>query len=208
LTDHAENLAINGLSRDRVLEERAVIEEVRSDYESLVILHGAELNIDPDGGLDYDDDFLKVFDFTVASVHSHFDLDTDRQTERLVEAARHPAVNVIGHPSGRKIGMRPGIRFDITAVGEAAAAAGTALEINSHLQRLDLSASHLRTAIGIDGLMFSVSTDAHHVRELANRRWGVAQARKGGVSRSRVVNSLPINEFLAWMGAKGNETAD
>ena len=207
LTDHAENLAINGLSRDRVLEEQAAIEEIRSDYPGLVIFHGAELNIGPDGTLDYDDDFLDVFDFAVASVHSHFDLDADRQTDRLIKAATHPAVNVIGHPSGRKIGMRPGIRFDIAAVGEAASAAGTALEINSHLQRLDLSASHLRTAIGIDGLMFSIATDAHHVQELANRRWGVAQARKGAVSPLRVVNSLPIDEFLAWKAKTGSETA-
>jgi DNA polymerase (family 10) len=208
LTDHAEDLAINGLTRDRVLEEQAAINDIRQDYPGLRILHGAELNIGPDGSLDYDDDFLEIFEFTVASVHSHFDLDPDVQTERLIKAAEHPAVRVIGHPSGRKIGTRPGIRFDLAAVGAAAAGAGTALEINSHLQRLDLSASHLRMAIGIDGLMFAVSTDAHHVGELANRRWGAAQARKGGVPPSRVVNSLPINEFLAWNGSRGNAAAD
>lgn len=208
LTDHAEDLTINGLSRDQVLEERSVIEEIRGDYPDLVILHGAELNISPDGSLDYDDEFLGIFDFAVASVHSHFDLDSDSQTERLIKAATHPAVKVIGHPSGRRIGTRPGIRFDLAAVGRAAADAGTALEINCHLQRLDLSASDLRVAIGIDGLMFAISTDAHHVGELGNRRWGAAQARKGGVAPSRVVNSLLIDEFLGWNSRLGNADAD
>lgn len=204
LTDHAEDLAINGLSRERVLEEAIVIADIRGEYPDLEILHGAELNIGPDGGIDYDDEFLEVFDFTVASVHSHFELDEARQTARLIAAINHPAVNVIGHPSGRKIGRRPGIRFDIEEVGRAAAHAGAALEINSHLQRLDLSASHLRSAIGIEGLLFAVSTDAHHVSELSQRRWGVAQARKGGVAPSRIVNSLPIGEFRAWIARKSD----
>lgn len=208
ITDHAENLAINGLSRDRVLEEAEAIETIRSDFPELVILHGAELNIDPDGGIDYDDDFIGIFDFAVASVHSHFDLDPDRQTQRLILATGHRAVNVIGHPSGRKIGTRPGIRFDITAVGQAAADNDVALEINSHLQRLDLSASHLRTAIGIEGLMFAISTDAHHTTELSQRSWGVAQARKGGVAPSRILNSLPIGEFRAWIGRKRHLSSD
>ena len=207
ITDHAENLAINGLSRERVLEERDAIAEARKRYPELSILHGAELNIAPDGSVDYDAEFLEVFDFTVASIHSYFDLSKEAQTQRLMAAIANPSVNVIGHPSGRKIGSRPGVRFDIEAVAEAAAIHGTALEINSHLQRLDLSSTNLRQAVAVDGVMFAVSTDAHHTSELANDVWGMAQARKGGVPISRIVNSLPKSEFMAWIGAHGSTAA-
>jgi DNA polymerase (family 10) len=204
ITDHAEDLAINGLSRERVLEEQSVLEDARKRFKKLTILHGAELNIGPDGGVDYDPEFLEVFDFTVASIHSHFDLDENKQTDRLITAMKNKAVTVIGHPSGRKIGRRPGVRFNVEAVATSAAETGTALEINSHLQRLDLSSSHIRTAVGIEGVMFAVSTDAHHTTEIANSRWGAAQARKGWVPANRVVNSLPIGEFRAWMTRKRN----
>lgn len=202
LTDHAEDLTINGLSRAEVLEEADAIEAQRQRRPDLEILHGVELNIGPDGSVDYDPDFLTTFDFGVASIHSHFDLPQAQQTERLLAAIANPAVNVIGHPSGRKIGRRPGASFDADAVFAAAAETGTAIEINCHLQRLDLAASLLRTAVRVEGLMFAISTDAHHTTELANARWGVAQARKGLVAADRVLNSLPKAEFLAFVGAK------
>ena len=202
LTDHAEDLTINGLSREQVLEERTEIERQRDRLPNLTILHGAELNIGPDGGLDYDPEFLEGFDFGVASIHSHFDLTRDEQTDRLLAAIANPAVNVIGHPSGRKIGRRPGVVFDSDAVFVAAAETGTAIEINSHLQRLDLAAPLIRAAMQVEGLMFSIATDAHHTSELANIRWGVAQARKGWVPVSRVLNCLTLTEFSAFVAAK------
>lgn len=202
LTDHAEDLAINGLSRDEVLREAEAIAEERARLPGLEILHGVELNIGPDGSIDYDPEFLTTFDFGVASIHSHFDLPQADQTERLLAAIANPAVNVVGHPSGRKIGRRPGAVFDTDAVFSAAAETGTALEINAHLQRLDLSAPLIRAAMAHDGLVFAVSTDAHHTTELANARWGVAQARKGLVPASRVLNTLPKPEFLAFVEAK------
>ncbi|MDA2979172.1 MAG: DNA polymerase/3'-5' exonuclease PolX [Actinomycetota bacterium] len=207
ITDHAENLAISGLSRERVLEERDAIAEARKRYPELTILHGAELNIAPDGSVDYDAEFLELFEFTVASIHTYFDLSNEAQTKRLVAAIANPAVNVIGHPSGRKIGSRPGVRFDIEAVAQAAASHGTALEINCHLQRLDLSATNLRKAMAVEGVMFAVSTDAHHTSEFANVEWGMAQARKGGVPISRILNSLPKSEFTAWIGKNGSTSA-
>lgn len=202
ITDHAENLTINGLSRAEVLAERGEIDVHRDRLPALEILHGVELNIGPDGSIDYDPEFLTTFDFGVASIHSHFDLSQTEQTERLLRAIANPAVNVIGHPSGRKIGRRPGATFDSNAVFAAAAETGTALEINCHLQRLDLAAPLIRSALLVEGLMFSVSTDAHHTSELANARWGVAQARKGLVPVERVVNSLPKGEFLAFVATK------
>ncbi|MGI9643473.1 MAG: DNA polymerase/3'-5' exonuclease PolX [Acidimicrobiia bacterium] len=202
LTDHAEDLVINGLSREEVLEERAEIEAQRQRLPDLTILHGAELNIGPDGGIDYDPEFLAGFDFGVASIHSHFGLPEAQQTERLLSAIANPAVNVIGHPSGRKIGRRPGAVFDADAVFAAAAETGTAIEINCHLQRLDLAAPLIRRAMTQSELMFSIVTDSHHTTELANLRWGVAQARKGWVPASRVLNCLTMPEFGAFVAQK------
>jgi DNA polymerase (family 10) len=204
ITDHAEDLVINGLSRERMLEQRALIEDVQPNYPSLVVLHGAELNIGPEGSIDYDVEFLSGFDFGVASIHSHFDLPEVEQTERLLTAIRNPAVTVVGHPSGRQIGRRPGVRFDADAIFNAAAANDTALEINSHLHRLDLAAPLLRRAVETTDVMFAISTDAHHTSAYSNVQWGIAQARKGWVPKERVVNALDTGHLLEWIAQKRN----
>jgi DNA polymerase (family 10) len=204
ITDHAEDLTINGLSRERMLEQRVLIDKIRSDYPSMKILHGAELNIGPDGSIDYDEEFLAGFDFGVASIHSHFDLSQQEQTNRLITAIRNPAVNVVGHPSGRRIGRRPGVDFDPDAVFAAASSNNTALEINSHLHRLDLSAQLLRRAVQTSDVMFAISTDAHHTSAYTNVQWGIAQARKGWVPAERVVNTLDASPFLAWVEMSRN----
>jgi DNA polymerase (family 10) len=200
ITDHAEDLTMNGLSRADMLDQHAEIEALRAVRPEMAILHGVELNIGADGSIDYDAEFLELFDIGVASVHSHFDLDPAAQTGRIIAAMENPAVTVIGHPTGRKIGSRPGITFDLDAVLEAAAATGTALEINSSLQRLDLQANFLRRAVDMPGVQFVISTDSHHTSGFANLRWGVSLARKGWVDVSSVLNSLPKSEFLAVLG--------
>jgi DNA polymerase (family 10) len=148
---------------------------------------------------------LELFDIGVASVHSYFDLDTTAQTARIIAAMENPAVTIIGHPTGRKLGSRPGIMFDLDAVLEAAVATGTALEINSSLQRLDLSANFLRRAVEVQGVRFVISTDSHHASGLVNMKWGVSLARKGWVKASSVLNSLPKDEFLAVLGLHGTD---
>ena len=202
ITEHGEDLAINGLSREEVLAEREVIELLREQHPALTILHGAELNIGPDGRLDYDAEFLMRYDWCVASVHSHFDLEQSQQTERVLRAIAHPAVSVIGHLTGRRIGKRPGIEIDADAVFEAAAATATGIEINSHLDRLDVPSDMLRRARTVPDLRFVISTDAHHTNEFANIRWGVANARRGWIERSAVANALPADLFLKWAAKK------
>ncbi|MFQ5555703.1 MAG: DNA polymerase/3'-5' exonuclease PolX [Acidimicrobiia bacterium] len=201
-TEHAEDLAVNGLSRSEVREEGERIAALREEYPDLILLHGAELNIGRDGGLDYDDDFLMEFDWCVASVHSHFDLDEVEQTERVLRAIAHPAVNVIGHLTGRRLGRRPGIDLDVGAVFAAAAATGTAIEINSHLDRLDAPAELIRRGRDVPDLRFVISTDAHHVSELDSMTWGVSNARRGWLERAAVANTWPAARFLTWAGAK------
>ena len=201
ITDHGEDLTINGASREAMLAQREQIARLREEYAPMVILHGVELNIGPNGGIDYDDEFLGGFDWGVAAVHSHFDLDPVRQTDRIVAAMQNPAVNTIGHPTGRRIGMRPGIEFDLDAVLEAAESTRCALEINCHLDRLDLPAGLLRR-VGDREVLFTISTDAHDTRELGNLRWGVRNARRGWVTANRVANSWDGGRFTAWAAAK------
>lgn len=201
VTDHAENLAINGASREEMLAQRRRIAALQEDYPGMRILHGAELNIAPDGSLDYDRDFLMGYDWCVASVHSYFDLPAAEQTERLAAAIRHPAVNAVGHLLGRRIGRRPGIEVDVEAVLDAAESTGTAIEINSHLDRLDAPVEVLWQARDRPGVRFVVSTDAHRVGELAQSRWGVLQAQRGWVDKSKVANTWPLGRFLDWVRA-------
>jgi DNA polymerase (family X) len=200
ITDHGEDLRLNGVDRASMLAQREEIAALVADRGDITVLHGCELNIAVDGALDYDDGFLAAFDWTVASVHSHFDLDEAQQTERVLTAVAHPAVNAIGHLTGRRIGKRPGIELDLEAVLAACAETGTAIEINSHLDRLDAPAEVLRAAVDHGGVVFTVSSDAHHVAELANVRHGVRQAERGWVDAAAVVNTWSRERFLDWAG--------
>lgn len=199
ITDHAEDLAVNGVSREELLAQRSRIEALRDRFPEMTLLHGTELNIGPDGSVDYDPAFLAGFEWTVAGVHSHFELDRETQTRRIVTAMSNPAVRAIAHLSGRKIGRRPGIDLDVEAVLTAAEETGTALEINCHLDRLDASVEVLRAARGRE-VVFLIDTDAHDTRELANTAWGVHHALRGWVTPDRVANTWPRERFLAWVG--------
>lgn len=195
ITDHAEDLTINGASRQQMVDQRGRLRELASRYPTIELLHGTELNIDPDGNVDYDAEFLSGFDYAVASVHSHFDLPEQRQTIRLLTAMGNPAVRAIGHLSGRMIGRRPGIEFDVDAILEGAETTGVALEINSHLERLDATSEVIRKARGRD-VTFIIDTDAHRVRELDYMRWGVQQAQRGWLDPDQCANTWPVDTFL------------
>lgn len=198
ITDHAENLTINGIGRAAMLDQRHQLRELQDHVPDLRLLHGAELNIGIDGTLDYDDEFLAGFDWLVASVHSHFRRPVDQQTARVVAAIRHPSVTAIGHLTGRRLGHREGIELDLDAVFTAAAETGTAIEINSNLNRLDASAEVIREGAR-RGVRFVISTDAHTTRELDNHRYGARQARRGGVPADQVVNTWDTAAFLTWI---------
>jgi DNA polymerase (family X) len=197
ITDHGENLAFNGVSRERFLEQRAQIEALRPRYPKMLLLHGAELNIGADGRLDYDEAFRRDFDWCVAGVHSHFDLDRAGQTRRVSAAMEDPTVDAIAHLTGRRIGRRPGIELDIDAILQKAVETGTAIEINAALGRLDASSEVLYRARELD-VTFVISTDSHHTRELSRMEWGVLQATRGFVDPSRIANTWPKEKFLEW----------
>src|SRR5581483_7788069 len=134
-----------------LLAQRAQIRALRTQLgDALTLLHGVELNIGPNGELDYDLEFRRAFDWCLASVHDHFELDRAAQTRRVVTAMQDPSVRMIGHLSARMIGGRPPIELDLDAVIAAAASTGTALEVNGALPRLDLSVDALRRALPQD----------------------------------------------------------
>lgn len=200
-TEHGEDLAINGSSRDEMLAHRDRIRELGSAYDEIEILFGCELNIGPDGDLDYDPDFRLEFDYCVASIHSHFDLPQDEQTARILKALADPAVNAIGHLSGRYVGRRPGVELDVDVIVEALAVTGVALEINGALDRLDATTQVTRKAMA-GGVNFVIDTDSHHTRDLVRMDYGVSYAQRAWVTSERVVNTKPVDEFLEWMRAR------
>jgi DNA polymerase (family 10) len=200
ITDHAPLLHMERMTSEKALEQRRVLRDLQT-HTHMTLLHGSELNIQPDGSLDWDDEFLAGFDVLVASIHSHFTMGRDEMTARLVRAVEHPAVNIIGHPTARSIGHRPPIEFDAVAVFDAAARAGTALEINSFPDRLDLNDELARLAQD-HGVVLAISTDAHATRHLDNIRYGVATAQRAWIRPENVINTWPVGRLRAFL-AKG-----
>lgn len=198
ITDHAEG-TLSGVGRDALLEQRARIREMQKELgSSLALLHGIELNIGPAGELDYDAEFRAGFDWCLASVHDHFELDRAAQTRRVVAAMEDPSVRMIGHLSARMIGARPGIELDLDAIVAAAERTGTALEINGGLPRLDMSVEALRRARE-SSATFLVTSDAHEARELERVHYAARNAERAWVPAERVVNAGPGERLLAWV---------
>jgi DNA polymerase (family X) len=203
LTDHAENLAMSGVSREALVAQRREIDALRGRYPGMALLHGCELNIGRDGSVDYDPEFRRRLEWRVAGVHSHFDLDRAEQTRRILNAMEDPTVDAIAHLTGRRIGRRSGIELDVDAVLRKAVETGTALEINASLGRLDLSSEVLFRARGMD-VTFVLSTDTHHTRELGRMEWGVLHATRGWVDPGRIANLWPRERFLEWRQKQRN----
>lgn len=197
ITDHAEN-TLSGVGREALLDQRAKVRALQAEVgDSLALLHGVELNIGPEGELDYDLEFRKTFDWCLASVHDHFDRDRAAQTRRVVTAMRDPTVRMIGHLSARMIGGRPPIDLDLDEIFAAAAATGTALEVNGGLPRLDLSVEALRRARAGD-VTFVLTSDAHRADELERVRFAALNAERAWVDPDRVANTWPADRLLAW----------
>ncbi len=196
-TDHGEDLAINGSTREQMLEHRERIRELNAAHPDIEVLFGCELNIGRDGSLDYDPEFRLEFDYCVASIHSHFDLPADQQTARILTALADPSVNAIGHLSGRYIGRRPGVELDVDAVLEGLHVTGVALEINGALDRLDATTEVTRRAMAA-GVDFVIDTDSHHVSDLRRMEYGVRYAQRAWVTADRVLNTRTLDDFLVW----------
>jgi DNA polymerase (family X) len=197
VTDHSASHGFgNDVQADALLER---VEEVHALNERLKgkrfrLLAGSEVNINTDGSLDYADEVLEHLDWVVASVHTSFRISAAKMTARVVEAARNPHVDCIGHLTGRLIGRREPYDIDVEKVAEAAAEAGTMIEINGNPNRRDLNEHHARLAADA-GVKICVTTDAHGVDTLANMRWGIATARRGWLTADEVANTRGWTQF-------------
>jgi DNA polymerase (family 10) len=198
VTDHAPNLFMQRMTDEKMLAQRAELEGLRGRYPKMTLLHGTELNIDPDGGVDWGPEFLEGFDVCVASVHSHFNQSKDEMTRRLVRAMENPHVHVIGHPTTRLINKRQPVEFDLDEVFEAAARTGTALEVNGYPDRLDLKDEHILWAKRY-GVKFSVDTDSHATTHLEFMRYGVATAQRGWLTKDDVINAWPLTRLRRFL---------
>ncbi|MFD8636350.1 DNA polymerase/3'-5' exonuclease PolX [Streptomyces sp. NPDC059533] len=198
VTDHAPNLYMQRMTDEKILAQRERVRALDRSHRGMRLLHGTELNIGPEGELDWPDGFLAGFDLCVASVHSHFGLDRRAQTRRLVRACENPYVQVIGHPTTRRIGRRAGIDADFDEVFRACARTGTALEINAHPERLDLCDEDVLRAKRF-GVRFAVDSDAHSPTHLPYVRYGVGVAQRGWLTRDDVVNTWPLTRLCRFL---------
>jgi len=195
VTDHAPDLIMHRMTSEKMLAQR---DRVRALDSAMELLHGTELNIGPDGSVDWDADFLAGFDICVASVHSHFEQSRAEMTRRFVAACENPHVNVIGHPTARRMGKRPPVDVDFGELFRACARTGTALEINASPQRLDLPSDHIRAARDA-GVRFALDSDAHSVSELGNMPYGVGTAQRGWLTPDDVINTWPLDRLRAFL---------
>jgi DNA polymerase (family 10) len=197
ITEHAEGTR-SGVGREAMLGQRARIRALQAELgDSLRLLHGVELNIGPNGELDWDAEFRRSFDWCLASVHDHFEQGRAAQTRRVVTAMQDPSVRMIGHLSARLIGARPAIDLDLDAVFAAAEATGTALEINGGLPRLDCSVDAIRRGSARD-VVFVLTSDAHHARELERVRHAASNAERAWLAPERIANTWPAEKLAAW----------
>ena len=195
ITEHSQALAMaNGLDERRALEHASRVRTLNGRFEGLTLLAGIECDILADGRLDLADDCLAELDLVVASVHSHFSQDLQQMTDRVLRALESPWVDVLGHPTGRLLLKREGLRLDVDQVITAAARHGVALEINCQVDRLDLNDAHARLAQE-RGARLVVSTDAHSVTALGNLRWGLQVARRAWVTPDMVLNTRTLDEL-------------
>ena len=198
ITDHSKAIAMAfGLDEKRVVDFAQTVRKINESGDlGIRILSGLECDIMKDGDMDIAWDALAELDIVIGSVHSHMGLEPDAMTDRLLRALECPHLTAMGHPTGRLLLHRDPFTFDFDRVISEAVRRGVWLEINSSPERLDLSANHVRAAKA-KGAKFIVSTDAHHPNHLLNMRYGILTARRGGLSASDVMNTLPADQFLA-----------
>lgn len=202
ISDHTQSLGVtSGLTPERLRAQRAEIDALNQRWKDFVLLQGCELEIKADGTLDFADEVLAELDFVVASVHTSLRQEREQITERMMNALRNPYVDVIGHPSGRILGQREESAVNLDIVIDMAAKTGTALEVNSIPNRLDLDDVHVRQAQRM-GVKLAVNSDAHHAGGLDSLRYGLATARRGWATADDVLNTLSLDEIRAWRRAR------
>ncbi|MGM0499982.1 MAG: DNA polymerase/3'-5' exonuclease PolX [Bacillota bacterium] len=202
VTDHSQSLTIaSGMSIKELKEQLQEIDELNKELKDFKVLKGVEVDILKNGDLDFEDELLDQLDFVIASIHSHFNLNEEEMTARIIKAVKNPHVNLIGHPRGRILGGREPYAVDLEKVITAAAEYNTALEINASPQRLDLNAEWARKVKKAGGKI-SINTDAHHYKEYSDMELGVATARRGWLEKEDVINTFSYEELMEFLNSK------
>ncbi|PYQ40238.1 MAG: DNA polymerase III, partial [Acidobacteria bacterium] len=195
ITDHSKNLAFaNGLDDKRAVEHIHRIREAAKKIDGITIFAGIEVDILAEGDLDLSNDVLAQMDIVIASVHSVFNMESAKMTERLIKAIENPNTSLIGHPTGRIQLRRDSYPFDMHAVLTAAAKHKVAMELNAYPDRLDLNDNNLRQAKQ-HGVKIVINTDSHHTSHMEKIRYGVLQARRAWLTKEDVLNTLPPDKF-------------
>lgn len=199
ITDHSKYLRVaNGLNEDRLRKQREEIEKVNETMKDFHIFAGIEMDILPDGSLDFSNEFLKEMDFVIASIHSNFSQPKETIMKRLRTALECPHVHLIAHPTGRLIGRRDGYEIDMEELIQGAKETNTALELNANPNRLDLAASYIRQAQE-EGVRIAINTDAHNYSMLEDMEVGVGIGRKGWLRKDTVLNTWTVDQLKAFM---------
>ena len=199
ITDHSPRVRVaGGMSPERLRERQKEIDAVNEEFGDIRILSGAEVDILPDGSLDYPDEVLATLDVVIASVHSGFRMTREEMTQRILRALENPYVNILAHPTGRLIGQRDPYPVALEVVLKRAAELGVAVEINGYYLRLDLNDVNAHLAKSL-GCLISLGTDAHQVDHLRMMRYAVGVARRAWLEPKDVINTRPLSEFLDWI---------
>jgi DNA polymerase (family 10) len=197
ITDHSQSLGVaNGLTPERLRQQRQEIVEVQAKVPNIRLLQGTEMEIKADGSLDFEDDVLAELDFVVASVHTGLQQDRATLTARTLNAMCNPYVRAIGHPTGRLLGRREGGDFDMEALLQVAAETGTMVEVNAGPERLDLDSIYVKRAIEL-GATLTINCDAHHPDGFENLMFGVATAQRGWATPNHVANTYSLDRVLS-----------
>ncbi|MCZ6602639.1 MAG: DNA polymerase/3'-5' exonuclease PolX [Planctomycetota bacterium] len=197
ISDHSQAaFYARGLDPERLRQQKEEIDDIATKVPGITILQGSEVDILPDGRLDFPDEVLATLDYVVASIHSNLEMPEDQMTERVLRALQNPHLTVLGHPSARLLLAREPIRMVLPRVFREAAERGVAIEINANPRRLDLDWRLLRAAKKA-GARFSINPDAHSTEAIGDVRYGVGIARKGWIAKEDVINTKPLKEFLA-----------
>lgn len=199
ITDHSHFLRVaNGLSVERLMQQMEEIHKLRKEYPSIHILAGTEMDILPDGSLDFDDEILEQLDFVIASIHSSFSQPQEKIMERLLTAMKNKHVDMIAHPTGRIVGERAGYNPDVPQLIEWAAKYGKILELNANPHRLDLATKYLIQAQELQ-VPIAINTDAHSIDQLRFMDTGVKYAQKAWLKESNIVNTWSTEKLIDYL---------
>lgn len=199
ITDHSQYLKVaNGLTPERLRQQKEEIKKLNEKYDDITILSGVEMDILPDGSLDYDDELMEEMDIVIASIHSSFSQKREVIMDRLRKALENNHVDIIAHPTGRLIGRREGYDVDVEMLIQLAKETDTALELNANPNRLDLASHYVRLAQDA-GVKLVINTDAHSIDMLDHMEVGVAAARKGWIKKDNVINTWSLDELKKFL---------